>query len=150
MITKKCSMIFFHNAVFEIVLGGLVVRHYFDGPKKYAITKKSSLNHDFTGLCCIKCNKNQVLIKCCAWEKRKLKSLKNLELWNWNRNFPKTRIDCRSFGPAKRISVPDWRCFCQSWASVQKAISKTVMFYDFCDLLASAYWTYNKSECLMK
>ena len=39
--------------------------------------------------------------------------------------FPKTRIDWRTFGPAKTVALPDRHCFCQSRASVQRAISKT-------------------------
>ena len=39
--------------------------------------------------------------------------------------FPKTRIDWWTFGPAKTVALLDRRCFCQSRASVQRAISKT-------------------------
>ena len=42
--------------------------------------------------------------------------------------FPKSRIDWWTFGPAKTVALLDRRCFCQSRASVQRAISKTGEF----------------------
>ena len=44
--------------------------------------------------------------------------------------FPKTRIDWWTFGPAKTVALLDRRCFCQSRASVQRAISKTGLVRD--------------------
>ena len=56
--------------------------------------------------------------------------------------FPKTRIDWRTFGPAKTVALPDRHCFCQSRASVQRAISKTAVtplltHWSYCSLALS-------------
>ena len=65
---------------------------------------------------------------------RKLKSPNCFELWNvfhvfgtifGQCEFPKYRINCWSFGPAKTVVLLDRCCFCWSRAPVHQAISKT-------------------------
>ena len=67
----------------------LVVRHYFWWTEEISNNQKVVSNHDFTKSCCMKCNKNLVLIKCYTWEWYKSKLLNSLQLWNQNGNFRK-------------------------------------------------------------
>ena len=69
-----------------------VVRHYFWWTEEISNNQKVVSNHDFTKSCCMKCNKNPVVIKCYTWEQSKSKLLNSLQLWNQNGNFRKLEL----------------------------------------------------------